>query len=142
MIASPAGVASLIVAQSELRTVRLIRAAIAPSNIGQSPATVERRAATFDVYEPRRTITPQPRYEARQVIEPEPVVLPPATIELPPVETEAADRTECVGPLPAPWQLLLREKVWNRPVATPPPASATPFAPATSQSGGVLDLFV
>lgn len=140
MLVTPAGAASLLVAQSELNAVRLIRGAIAPNNIGGPVARVERRDATFDVYEPRRVVTPEPRYEARRVIEPEPRYLPPRVIELPPIEAEAADRPECVGPLPAPWQLLLREKVWNRPVATPPPAEAYRLVKPTG--GAMLDLFV
>ena len=121
---------SLIVASLDLRMVRLIRDAIATDGIGPGDAGVEPAAPRSPDPEAAATYHPAPHFEPRPTHRPEPRVETPAVVRF-----EAVDETQCkdvppaFGPPLAPWQAVLREKVWNRPVAAPVP----------SATGGSLD---
>ena len=121
---------SLIVASLDLRMVRLIRDAIATDEIGPRRAGVEPGRPQHREPEPAATYHPAPHFEPRPTHRPEPR-FEPAAVVVPEevVEDRIKDVPPAFGPPLAPWQAVLREKVWNRPVT----------APAPSAAGGMLD---
>jgi hypothetical protein len=135
---SPGQTASLLSAASDLRVVRLIRGAIAePVNLAKTasadapggfrPAS---DSAGADCVSDRRVHQPEPYILPREVHRPEPV----ADVEVRPAVIEA-------DALLAPWQAVLREKVWNRPVQTPPAAAPTDVAMPYQTAGYGLSTF-
>ncbi len=138
----------LITASLDLQLVRLIRGAIAENNVGNVQPKIHPGGTSSNVdFEPRKTIHPTPRFEPRPVHTPEPVITSPEVIRCKPIELEACKLVpEAFGPLPAPWQMLLREKVWNRPVATPEgvigPDALARYRASSPRIGDMLDSFL
>lgn len=111
----------MLVAQSDLRVVQLIRGAIAKNNVGEPRPRVRpdiARGGNNQASQPSPKASPSGVCRPTIKVEAPPAVTHvdrPATTE----RVEICDAVEpALGPLPAPWQTLLREKVWNRPVAT------------------------
>jgi hypothetical protein len=130
---------NLLTASLDLQLVRLIRGAIA-----NDPPTAGSARPAADVIADRVVLRPETDVARRVVYQPDAVVAAPVVFEPEAVELPARTRAPDVvgwGPLLAPWQMLLREKVWNRPVAdlAPPPTPPTP-PPATT--GTLFDAVV
>ena len=126
----------LLVAAMDLRLVRLIRGAIAENRVGTAGPRVKPGGDGGDL-SAAATYEPSPRFAPRAVYTPEPVTrVPEVSAAAPPRPEESRDVPAAFGPPPAPWQAILREKAWNRPVAPPPPAEPPP---AVVRPGGLID---
>jgi hypothetical protein len=138
--------APLLVASLDLQLVRSIRGAIAP------PAQVVQRGPTPDLESQQPLQASQPALQLRsqplQVIDVCQACSGGEANVLPPLDALPVPCPPPAAPLPAPWQTLLREKVWNRPVETP----TAPEVPAADLArlyqtpqptrGTLLDSFV
>ena len=144
----------LLVASLDLQLVRLIRGAIAANGGGPRPVPTGgasggdsggSREGSPRLEGPRLRFRPEPHFLPRDVHRPEPDIASRAfdgegKVQLPPPAS---------GPLPAPWQTLLREKVWNRPIEAPVAAEAPALAGEAArayrprlEAGGLLEAFV
>ena len=139
----------LLVASLDLQLVRLIRGAIAangpngangrPAAAGASGDGACSSTRSPQLEGPRLKLRPEPLFLPRPVHRPEEATLQRVGSPL----TDVPALPPATGPLPAPWQTLLREKVWNRPVEapTPPETVAEAYQPK-AEGGGILDAFV
>jgi hypothetical protein len=138
--------AELIVALSDLKVVRLLRAA---ANGTAGPVSKLGPAPTFrrDIFEARRRIVPEPRFEPRPVIHPtprfesRPVIHPRPEVRCEPIckaplEPEQPARLQ--SPLQPPWKLL----PWKNPVQLAPKIKVTILRPDIVSKGMLLDLFI
>ncbi|MEL7238652.1 MAG: hypothetical protein AAGK78_07300 [Planctomycetota bacterium] len=101
--------------------------------------------------EPRTNFTPTPEIEPRFRVQPETEIKPRFTVQpedrvLPlseptdePVELKPVDTLDLL--LPAPWQLVLRDHVWNKPVEAEP-VDAQPPKVYEVKTGKMLDTFL
>ncbi|MEM1010733.1 MAG: hypothetical protein AAGI46_00780 [Planctomycetota bacterium] len=130
-----AAVAPVLVAASDLALVRLIRDAIAkpepfhpdkthPAD-ADGPDHPSHPSAINDGPDATRTIQ---ETNVVYLHDNQPLVVSPET----PIGPAVAPLP---GPMPAPWQLLLREQVWNRPVEAPPVPELLDHAQAAARYG-------
>jgi hypothetical protein len=137
--------AALLVAASDLKVVRLLRAAMGTGICRATPLGPAPNPR-FDGFEPRPKIDPTPRIEPRRVIhptprfEPRPVLHPRPRVEpLPitaPVEPEQPIRVR--SPIEPPWKQL----PWETPVAPRPQIKLIVRQPDTVSKGMLLDMFL
>jgi hypothetical protein len=137
--------AALLEAASDLKVVRLLRAAMNSdegrvSPLGPAPNN------RGDRFEPRRRIEPTPRIEPRKVIHPTPRFEPRFTIHplprieplpsLAPIEPEQPVRIK--SPIEPPWKVQL----WELPIPPPPKIKPVVHRPDIVSKGLLLDLFI
>jgi hypothetical protein len=138
--------AALIVAASDLKVVKLLRAAM---GTGGGRATPLGPAPTFhcDTFCPRRRIEPTPRIEPRKVIhptprfEPRPVIHPRPRLDQPlalsaPVEPEQPIRSH--NPIQPPWKQL----PWEMPIPAAPKIKVVVHRTDVVSKGLLLDMFI
>jgi len=135
---SLASQAELVIALSELRTVRLIRDAIARTEVAAD--LVRDRLLLLD----RPVIWPEPRFEPRPVIEPTPRFLPRTVIYpkprvVPPEPPAAPDAPVVRKPaLEAPWSVA----PWKMPIPPAPVIKVNIHRTDVIAKGSLLDFFI
>ena len=145
MSSTSAANASLIVAASDLRVVRLVRGAINADPAGRPTPRLRfdgGNANTGPRFEARPVVEPAPRFEPRPVVQPRPLDRgEPAQAPKEPAELLPPPR---FGPLPPPWLMPASDPAQN---TVADAAHARSFKPPTrlvevTESGRLLDQFV
>ncbi len=144
---SLAAIAPVLAASADLALVRLIRGAIAePIDYERSAAPTTSRTSPYRPGE-AGGVSSITKTSCACPAEPADIVkVDVASETTPEPEPVGPTTTPAMGPLPAPWQLLLREQVWNRPVEAPPALTvkhvhAYPSGPVAAR-GQLIDAFL
>ncbi len=139
---SLAAAGPLIAASLDLQLVRLIRGAI-NANRREEGQPCDDRPLRQHRDRPAAVSAERVIYRDLPAVAPVDRTRTERTSEVVEVLVERPTLPPAVGPLPAPWQVLLREKVWNRPIEVPPPVVvAKAYATPTPLSGSIVDAFL